>query len=123
MKTKFKWLCGFIAIIGIFGFVFKQINILYFLIILLICLLASYFITEAKNKKKTDLFKICIVIGSAAIILPVTILIITRTMSIMLAVIILIGILAFMVSFFSFVGMEEPEDERLRKIGTIAATY
>lgn len=85
--------------------------------------MASYFITEAKNKKKTDLFKISIVIGSVIIILPVAILIITKTMSNILAVIILIGMVAFMVSFFSFVGMEKPKDERLRKIGTIAATY
>jgi L-asparagine transporter-like permease len=48
----------------------------------------------------------------------------TKAMSDLLAVILLLGLIAFMTNFFTYVGMDEKaKDERLRKIGTFATTY
>ena len=41
-----------------------------------------------------------------------------------LAITLLIGVMIFTTTFFTYLGMENPEkDERIRKIGTISATY
>jgi len=62
--------------------------------------------------------------GSAALMLSGFILMATKTMSDLLAVIMLLGIMAYMTNFFTYVGMDkEAQDERLRKIGTFATTY
>ena len=48
----------------------------------------------------------------------------TKTMSDLLAVVLLLGITAYMTNFFTYVGMDKKaKDERLRKIGTFATTY
>ena len=111
------------GILGIIEYIFKSTNLLYYIIIPLLGLLASYLITEAKNKGKIDLFKIITWFGSVALILSGVILIFTSTTSFVLGIIIALGILAFMISFYYYMGMEEPKDERLMKIGTAATTY
>jgi hypothetical protein len=118
MEDKFKYpILGFL---GVLGYIFKSNSIVYYLILSLI---AGYLITEVENIKKIDLFKIITWIGSGALILSGVILVVTRTMSYALGIIISLGILAFMIGFYEYIGMEEPKDERLKKIGTTATTY
>lgn len=62
--------------------------------------------------------------GSVMLMISGVILMATKTMSDLLAVLILLGIMALITNFFSYVGMDEKtKDERLRKIGTFATTY
>jgi hypothetical protein len=124
MENKLKYLLlGFLVILGVSGYVFGSSNVFYYFIIPLLGLLVSYWITEAKNKGKMDVFNIITWIGSGALILSGVMLIITKTTSYVLGIIISLGILAFMIGFYEYIGMEEPKDERLKKIGTTAATY
>lgn len=123
MKTGLKLVVGFLAILGILGYIFKSNIVFYYVILPLFGLLISYLVTEAKNNGKTDVFTISIWVGSAALILSGIILMFFNGTGDVLAVTVLIGILAFMVSFFSYIGMEEPKDERLKKIGTMATTH
>lgn len=69
-------------------------------------------------------YKISIWLGSAALMLSGLIMMATKTMSDLLAVVLLVGITALMTNFFTYVGMDKKaHDERLRKIGTFATTY
>jgi hypothetical protein len=48
----------------------------------------------------------------------------TKTMTDLLAIFMLFGIIAFTTNFFTYLGMDKKaKDERLRKIGTYATTY
>jgi hypothetical protein len=123
MKTELKVIFGLLVISGILEYIFKSTTLLYYVILPFVGLMLSYFITDAKNEGKIDIFKISIWIGSAALILSGVILMVTKTTSDLLAVIVFVGVLSFMISFFSYIGMEEPKDERLRKIGGAAATH
>lgn len=123
VKTELKFIFGLLVILGILEYIFKSTILFYYVIFPLGGLLVSYFITDAKNEGKIDVFKISIWIGSAALILSGVILAVTKTMNNILAAVIFVGVLAFMISFFSYIGMEEPKDERLRKIGGAAATH
>jgi NADH:ubiquinone oxidoreductase subunit 6 (subunit J) len=78
-----------------------------------------------KNKfGNYDLYNVSIWLGSAALILSGVVMMATKTMSDLLAVILLLGIMALMINFFAYVGMDKKsQDERLRKIGTYATTY
>ncbi len=121
MENKLRYLIlGFLVVLGILGYVFKSTSILYYIIL---SLMASYLIIEAEKIKKVDLFKILTLIGSGTLILSGVILVITRTTSYALGIIISVGILAFMIGFYEYIGMEEPKDERLKRIGTTATTY
>ncbi|MCE7700112.1 MAG: hypothetical protein K8E24_015230 [Methanobacterium paludis] len=63
-------------------------------------------------------------VGSIFLIAASIILIILKTMNDLVAVVILLGITIIMTGFFTYMGMEKSAaDERVRKIGTTAATY
>jgi len=46
-----------------------------------------------------------------------------KTIDYNLSISALIGIMIIITSFFSYIGMDKPKDERLMKIGTYSATY
>ena len=66
--------------------------------------------------------KISMWIGFVVLILSGIILMVTNTNNYILGIIILLGLILFGASFFSYIGMGKPKDERLRKIGTLATT-
>jgi L-asparagine transporter-like permease len=71
-----------------------------------------------------DLYNVSIWLGSAALIVDSLVLIIWKTMDDAVAIGLLLGIMVYIANFFAYIGMDETaRDERLRKIGTYAATY
>ena len=126
MENKFKYVVlGFLVILGILGYIFKSSSILYYL---LISLLAGYLIStavdhlvkEAKNKGKMSLLTW---LGSAILILSGIMIMVFNVTNIVFGILVFLGMFALMISFFYYIGMEEPKDERLKKIGTTATTY
>lgn len=80
--------------------------------------------TASETGKNYNLQNVSIWLGSAALMFSGLTLMITKTMDDLLSVILLLGIMALMANFFTYVGMDkEAQDERLRKIGTFATTY
>jgi hypothetical protein len=62
--------------------------------------------------------------ASAALILSGIVLIIWKTIDDTIAIVVLLSIVVLSSNFFQSIGMEKPtKDERIRKIGTAAATY
>ncbi len=126
MENKFKYLIfGFLVILGILGYVFKSTSILYYLLIsllagYLISTASNYLINGAKNKGKMNLITW---FGSAVLILSGIMVMVFKVMSIVIGIVVFLGMFALMISFFYYIGMEEPKDERLKKIGTTATTY
>lgn len=71
-----------------------------------------------------DTYDVSIWIGSAILMICGLVLMATKTMNDLLAMLMLIGVAAMVTSFFNYMGMDEKaKDERLRKIGTYATTY
>ena len=69
-------------------------------------------------------YKIVMWIGSALLIVSSLVLIFTKTMNDYVVTGLLLGIMFYTVSFFGYIGIDdEVKDERLRKIGTLAATW
>lgn len=69
-------------------------------------------------------YKWVIWIGSALLIISSLALIIWKSMNDFVVTGILLGVMFYMVSFFGYIGMDDKsKDERLRKIGTLAATW
>ena len=84
---------------------------------------------EHKSGTKNDLnrydfYNVSIWLGSAALIVDSLVLIIWKTMNDALAIGLLLGVMVFTTNFFSYIGIEKStQDERIRKIGTLSATY
>lgn len=69
-------------------------------------------------------YNLSIWIGSFILMISGIILMVTETMNDLLEVFMLIGIVAFLTNFLTYIGMDdEAKDERIRKIGTYATTY
>jgi len=62
-------------------------------------------------------------IGSAMLLVSSVYLIIWKTFNDTIAITVLIGAMMFIISFFFYIGMERPKDERLIKVGTMSATW
>lgn len=75
------------------------------------------------DKKIMDPYRISMWIGSAILIILAIYLIIWKIVDDVIAIMVLCGILIIVVNFLSYIGMEKPKDERLKKIGTLSATY
>lgn len=75
-------------------------------------------------EKQYQNYKISIWFGSAILIVISIYLMANKTINDFIAIGLLIGALIYVTSFFPYLGMEKnAEDERLRKIGTLAATW
>jgi len=62
-------------------------------------------------------------IGSAILLVCAVYMIIWKTFNDIIAIEVLIGAMVIIISFFSYIGMEKPADERLIKVGTMSATW
>lgn len=78
-----------------------------------------------KNKPADPwLYRVSLWLGSAALVIAGIALIIWKSMDDVLAIVVLSGILVLLSNFFAYIGMEKPlKDERVKKIGTVSATY
>nr|WP_319374337.1 hypothetical protein [uncultured Methanobacterium sp.] len=135
MKTEFNYFWGILGILGFLGYIFEnQIYYVFFAFFLLFLVPIYNKIgkkEENKDKhpninesKNYNLQNISIWLGSAALMFSGLIMMVTKTMSDLLVVIILLGATAYLTNFFIYVGMDKKaQDERLRKIGTFATTY
>jgi hypothetical protein len=83
--------------------------------------------TEKKiNVKHIDPYKLnrgLIWIGSIILLICAVYMIILKTINDYIAISILLGSLIIITSFFSYIGMDNPKDERLMKLGTASATW
>lgn len=135
MKTEFNYFWGILGILGFLGYIFEnQIYYVFFAFFLLFLVPIFNKIgkkEENKNKhpnlnesKNYNVQNISIWLGSAALMFSGLVMMVTKTMSDLLVVIILLGATAYLTNFFIYVGMDKKaQDERLRKIGTFATTY
>lgn len=62
-------------------------------------------------------------VGSAILIVSSLYLIIWKTFNDVVTTSVLIGAMFFIISFFTYLGMDKPRDERLMKVGTTAVTW
>ena len=74
-------------------------------------------------KNDLDPYTASMWIGAITLIICGSFMIVYKVVDMTIAVLVLIGIMAIMSNFFSYIGMSKPQDERLRKIGTLSATY
>ena len=132
--VKFNFFWGLIGFLGILGYILK--NAVYYVFFIFFLFFLEPFSKSGKNagkggkkcKKYTNNpyfeYNVSIWFGSVILMISGVILMATKTMTDLLAVLMLLGIMAFITNFFSYVGMDEKtKDERLRKIGTFATTY
>lgn len=132
MEAKFNYFWGLLGILGFLGYVLGDPVYYAFFAFFLFFLSPVYDKAtgngEKKENKKSgrnyDMYKISIWIGSAILLVDSLYLMATKTMNDFAAIGLLLGILIYVSSFFASIGMEKTaRDERLRKIGTLAATW
>lgn len=134
MKIEFNYFWGLLGVLGFLGYVLE--NQIYYVFFAFFLLFLVPIFNRTSNQQENDirssdhestnynLFNMSIWIGSAALMVSGLIMMATKTMSDLLAVVLLLGITAYMTNFFTYVGMDKKaKDERLRKIGTFATTY
>jgi hypothetical protein len=132
MKIEFNYYWGLLGILGLLGYVLENSLYYAFFAFFLFFLFPVYNKATKKGTKKVnkgpnrnyDIYKISIWLGSAILIVVALYLMATKTMNDFTAIGLLLGILIYVSSFFASIGMEKTaKDERLRKIGTLAATW
>jgi hypothetical protein len=142
MNLEINYYWGMIGILGLLGYVLENpVYYVFFTFFILFLIpvynkIKNHNVKEESNKsnekdrhsitmgKDYNLQNMSIWLGSAALMFSGLTLMITKTMSDLLSVILLLGIMALLTNFFTYVGMDkEAQDERLRKIGTFATTY
>ncbi len=80
--------------------------------------------SDHKKFVNPKFYKYCLWLGSAALVISGIALIIWKTFNDAIVITALVGISILASSLFYYLGISKPtEDERLRKIGTLAATY
>lgn len=132
MDVKFNYFWGLLGILGLLGYVLEN-SIYYAFFAFFLLFLVPVYKRAAKNegiKKKSSIdsdynkYKIGIWIGSLILIVDSLYLMASKTMNDFTAIGLLLGILIYVGNFFAYMGMEKTaKDERLRKIGTLAATW
>ena len=132
---EFNYFWGLLGVLGFLGYILEnQIYYVFFVFFLLFLVPVSNKIGKKEENKQEhsdsdegrnyNLYNVSIWLGSAALMVSGLVMMATKTMSDLLAVILLLGITAYMANFFTYVGMDKKaQDERLRKIGTFATTY
>ncbi|MEN6292154.1 MAG: hypothetical protein ABFC34_14255 [Methanobacterium sp.] len=132
METEFNYYWGSLGILGLMGYVLENpIYYVFFAFFLLffVPVINRFRNVESEKDSKSkfnnyDMYNISIWLGSVALMVSGLIMVVTKTMSDLLSVLLLLGIMGLMTNFFTYVGMDKKaRDERLRKIGTFAATY
>lgn len=128
MKTEFNYFWGILGFLGIMGYVLE--NPIYYIFFAFFLLFLVPLVPKKGEKKDQnrlgnyELYKISIWLGSAALMISGLVMMATKTMSDLISVLLLLGVMGLMTNFFTYVGMDKKaQDERLRKIGTFATTY
>jgi hypothetical protein len=82
---------------------------------------------ETKSTRKIDkqykASKALMWVASALLLVPAVYMIIWKTFNDIIAIAVVLGALIIIISFFSYIGMDKPADERLMKVGTMSATW
>jgi hypothetical protein len=129
METKFNYFWGLLGVLGLLGYVLEDPIYYAFFAFFLFFLIPVYNKTtknreNGKRERNYDMYKISIWLGSAILLVDSFYLMATKTMNDFAAIGLLLGILIYASSYFTYIGMEKTaKDERLRKIGTLAATW
>lgn len=77
-----------------------------------------------KKENHIDWYKISLILGCLSLLISSIVMIVYKTFDNAVAITVLLGFLVLTSNYFVYIGMEKPaKDERLRKIGTISATY
>lgn len=74
-------------------------------------------------KNNSDSYSVSMWLGSIILIVCGLFMMIYKYVDLTIAVMVLGGILLISSNFFAYIGTSKPQDERLRKIGTLSATY
>lgn len=132
MEVKFNYFWGLLGILGVLGYVLGD-PVYYAFFAFFLFFLAPVYDKATKNgekeeskkvEKNYDMYKISIWLGSGILLVDSFYLMATKTMNDFTAIGLLLGILIYVSSFFASIGMDKTaKDERLRKIGTLAATW
>ncbi len=129
MKIEFNYFWGLLGFLGVLGYVLEN-PIYYAFFAFFILFLVPLFNkreNSKENKKWLDSYNwhnMSIWLGSAALMLSGLMMMVAKTMNDLVSVMLLLGIMALVSNFFTYVGMDKKaQDERLRKIGTYATTY
>ncbi|MDI3550735.1 MAG: hypothetical protein PWQ15_1838 [Methanobacterium sp.] len=138
MEIKFNYFWGILGVMGLLGYVLEN-PIYYVLFAFFLLFLIPIFNKSGQNedtkpaKRETSIteeiksynrYNWGMWLGSAILMVDSLVLIIWKTMNDVMALGILLGIIFYISSFFTYIGMEKHHrEERLRKIGTTAATY
>jgi len=134
MEVKFNVFWGLLGFLGILGYILGDPIYNAFFAFFLFFLSPVYSKTTANKDGKVEkkskmernyrMYKISIWVGSAILIVTSLYLMATKNMNDYTAMGLLIGMIIYIVSFFAYIGMEKKAgDERLKKIGTLAATW
>lgn len=80
--------------------------------------------TKSNVERDYNSYRVILWIGSALLIVSSLSLILWKTMNDIIVTGLLLGIMFYVISFFAYIGMGDTvKDERLKKIGTLAATW
>ena len=80
--------------------------------------------TKSNVERDYNSYRVILWIGSALLIVSSLSLILWKTMNDIIVTGLLLGIMFYVISFFAYIGMGDTvKDERLRKVGTLAATW
>jgi hypothetical protein len=131
MEHNFNYFWGLLGILGLLGYVLETPVYYVFFAFFLLFLVPLFNKTEKNRKdnlpsidKNYNKYKLGILIGSAILIVDSLYLMAYKTLNDLTAIGFLLGIIIYVGSFFAYIGMEKTaKDERLRKIGTLAATW
>ena len=129
METDFNYYWGSLGILGLLGYVLENpVYYIFFGFFLLFLVPFTHKFRNAEDSKSKfssyDMYNISIWLGSVILLIDSLYLMITETMNDFTAIGLLVGIMIYVSSFFAYIGMEKTaQDERLRKIGTLATTW
>lgn len=130
MKLEFNYFWGILGFLGILGYVLENPVYYAFFAFFLLFLVPVFNEKEPEknsNVKKSsnnyDLHKVSMWIASAALLICGLVLIIWKTIDDTIALVVFLSIIILSSNYFQSIGMDKPKDERLRKIGTMAATW
>lgn len=118
---------GMLGILGLLGYVLQ--NQIYYILFLFFFLFLFKTDKYEKNNlpsidKNYNKYKLGILFGSTILIVDSLYLMAYKSLNDLITIGLLFGIIIYVGSFFAFIGMEKTaKDERLRKIGTMAATW
>lgn len=131
MKNEFNYYWGMLGILGLLGYVLENPFYYVFFALFLLFLVPVFKKSDENNnsaKSSVDFsynkYRLGFIIGSFILIVDSLYFMAYKTINDLTAIGLLFGIIIYVGNFFAYIGMEKTaKDERLRKIGTMAATW